>query len=159
MRKSIFLSLLVLFIMTDCADQAIENQVYYTVNQIGASGYDLVSYFKNAAPSQGKPEFQVKLDDVTYYFSNPENKKVFEANPDRYLPAYGGWCAYAMANDGSLMSSNPDKYEIQDGKLYLFFENFMTSIQGGLQKEWNTDPEAYKVRADENWDEHLKSVY
>ncbi|MEO9966922.1 MAG: YHS domain-containing (seleno)protein [Reichenbachiella sp.] len=142
-----------------CSDQPIENHEVYTQNQVAVSGFDLVSYFTAEAPILGSTKHAVELDGVIYRFTNAENKSAFEADTEKYLPAYGGWCAYAMANDGSLMSSNPDKYEIQDGKLYLFFDNFITSIQGGLQKEWNSDSEAYKTKADDNWEEHLKSTY
>lgn len=159
MQKFLIFQSAIFSLLMACSDQPIENPEFYTVNSIGANGYDLVSYFENPAPIQGSPEYSANIDGVTYYFSSSENKKIFESSPGTYLPAYGGWCAYAMANDGSLMSSNPDKYEIQDGKLYLFFDNILTSIQGGLQKEWNSDPTAYRSKADENWDEHLKTIY
>lgn len=151
--------LIYLSILSACGDQPVENPQFYTVNQIGASGFDLVSYFTAEAPIQGNDAIAAELDGVTYLFATEENKVAFVNDPEKYLPAYGGWCAYAMANDGSLMSSAPDKYEIQNGRLYLFFDNFITSIQGGLQKEWNSDRNGYQAQADENWDEHLKSVY
>lgn len=151
--------LLLVLTLSSCGDEPVENPTVFTVNQVGASGFDLVSYFTEESPIQGSAEIYVTKDEVNYFFASEENKSLFETNPEQYLPAYGGWCAYAMANDGSLMSSNPDKYEIQDGKLYLFFDNFITSIQGGLQKEWNSDPDTYKTIANDNWDEHLRSIY
>ena len=150
--------LLIALVLFSSCEENVENEKVFTIGNVAANGYDLVSYFNATVPSPGLQEYSIDHNGTKYHFSNNENMVAFKSDPDKYLPAYGGYCAYAMANDGNLMLSNPDKYEIQDGKLYLFFDNFLTSIQGGLQKEWNTDPKGYKNLADKNWVRHIDNL-
>ena len=95
-----------------------ENQKTFTKNSVGANGYDLVSYFSET-PELGLEEHLGEYGGVKYYFASASNMEAFKKEPKKYLPVYGGYCAYAMANRGELMSSNPEMYEIQDGKLYF----------------------------------------
>ena len=70
---------------------------------LAIEGYDPVAYFAEggAKPRQGKKDLEIVYASVRYRFATKENKERFEKNPTRYEPAYGGWCAYAMASAGS----------------------------------------------------------
>ena len=84
---------------------------------------------------------------VTYNFSSAENKEAFKKSPAAYEPQYGGWCAYAMGNDGSKVSIDPETFKIVGGKLYLFYNRFFTNTL----KSWNKDEVTLKKNADTNW--------
>ena len=81
---------------------------------MAVSGYDLVSYFNNDSPQKGNKEHAVVYDSATYYFSTEENKSMFKSAPEKYLPQYGGWCAYAMAL-GKNVQINPQAYLVDEG--------------------------------------------
>ncbi|WP_434020732.1 YHS domain-containing (seleno)protein, partial [Lutimonas sp.] len=68
-------------------------------NNYGAAGYDVVSYF-DAKAVKGSKNFSLKHNEVLYKFSSATNLAKFKADPDKFLPQYGGWCAYAMATKG-----------------------------------------------------------
>ena len=108
-----------------------------------AGGYDLVSYHQDTGPVRGSGYHTVEHEGVNYLFANEENKTAFEANPDAYLPAYNGFCAYGMAL-GKKFHTDPTIYEIVDDKLYL-------NLDKGIQAEWEKDIPGNIVKADENW--------
>lgn len=106
-------------------------------------GYDVVAYFTEEAPVKGLEEHTVEHLGATWWFSSAENKAKFIENPDKYMPAYGGYCAYAVARK-STASSKPEYFTIHDGKLYL---NYSKSVY----KKWLKDKDGYISSADENW--------
>lgn len=110
---------------------------------VGVSGYDLVSYHTGEKPQRGNGNHVAVHDGVTYLFTNEKNKKKFEANPAKFLPAYGGYCAYGVAV-GKKFVSDPDVWEIVDGTLYLNLDNKIKGI-------WIIDIPGYIRTADSNW--------
>ena len=120
-------------------------------NGVALQGYDPVSYFSNDKPIEGDPNIQYTYVGVTYYFASEENQAVFKANPGKYEPAYGGWCAYAMGEDGSKVKVDPETYKIIDGELYLFYHTFWSNT---LPK-WNEEEKKLKPKADKNWNSLL----
>jgi YHS domain-containing protein len=116
-------------------------------NKVAVEGYDVVAYFTEGKPKKGKPEFAVYVQGVTYYFSSNSNKELFKKNPSQYEPQYGGWCAYAMGNDGSKVEVDPETFKILNGKLYLFYNKFFTNTL----KSWNKDEARLMKSADANW--------
>ena len=113
---------------------------------IAIEGYDPVAYFDND-PKKGKKEYALSYKGLKYQFANEQNKEAFKSNPRKYEPQYGGWCAYAMGNDGSKVDIDPDTYKIVDGKLYLFYNRFFTNTLD----YWNEDEINLKNKADDNW--------
>jgi YHS domain-containing protein len=102
---------------------------------LAIQGYDPVSYHTEG-PAKGKKEYSLVHHGTTYLFSNPGNLKKFLNNPVAYLPACGGWCAWAML-DGEKIEVDPETYKIIDGVTYLFYNSFFTNT---LSK-WNTRAE------------------
>ena len=80
---------------------------------VGVSGYDLVSYHTGEKPLRGNGNHLAVHDGVTYLFVNEENKEAFEANPQKYTPAYGGYCAYGVTV-GKKFVGDPDVWEVVD---------------------------------------------
>jgi YHS domain-containing protein len=113
------------------------------VATVGIGGYDPVSYFTGPKPVRGNGKFTADYQGVTYLFSSEENKKAFEKEPEKYLPAFGGYCAYGVAL-GKKFWGDPEVWEIVDGTLYL-------NLDKSIQQEWDKDKPGYIKKADGNW--------
>ena len=109
---------------------------------VGAGGYDLVSYRTGEKPVAGNGNHLSVHDGVTYLFQNDENKQRFDADPDHFLPAYGGFCAYGVAV-GKKFVGDPDVWEIVDDRLYLNLDNKIKGI-------WSRDVAGNIRKADTN---------
>ena len=114
---------------------------------IGIKGYDPVAYFTQNKAVKGSSSNAVYYSGVTYYFSSAANKELFKANPAKYEPQYGGWCAYAMGDDGSKVSIDPSTFKVLNGKLYLFYNSWGNNTL----KKWNKNEVVLKQAADKNW--------
>ncbi|MFA5949431.1 MAG: YHS domain-containing (seleno)protein [Hyphomicrobium sp.] len=110
---------------------------------LAVHGYDVVAYFKDAKPVQGEAKFAAKHGDATYRFSSQENLDEFKANPAKYEPAYGGYCAYGVAV-GAKFDGDPRYWKVVDGKLYL-------NLSSDIQETWNKDIASNVKKADGNW--------
>ncbi len=119
---------------------------YNLNNKVALQGYDPVSYFDNK-PKEGKEDFQVSYKGVTYLFASSANVSKFKASPEKYEPAYGGWCAYAMGETGEKVKIDPETYKIVGGTLYLFY-NFWGN---NTLTDWNKNEGPLKAKADQNW--------
>jgi len=119
------------------------------VNTLGSSdgvairGYDPVAYFRGGGPRIGKPEFSTRHSGATWRFASAEHKALFDADPERYLPAYGGFCAYG-ASRGYLVKIEPEAWSIVDGKLYLNYDL-------GVRKTWLAKTRVHIGLADAKW--------
>jgi len=89
--------------------------------QIGISGYSPVSYFENAA-ELGKPEFSATYQGVTYHFTSQDQVAKFNANPEKFVPAFGGTCAFGHSIEKEF-PVDPTSYKIVGGRLFLFLKN------------------------------------
>lgn len=103
------------------------SRAYLNNNNIPSSGVALegycpVAYFAVNKPVMGKKEFASTFNGVTYYFVSADAKSAFDGNPEKYVPAYGGWCAFGMAV-GDKFPVDPTNFKIVDGKLNLFLRN------------------------------------
>ena len=113
------------------------------VATVGVGGYDPVSYFAESKPVRGSGRYTVEYQGVTYLFSNEANKNTFGKEPRKYLPAFGGYCAYGVAI-GKKFWGDPEVWEIVDGTLYL-------NLDKGIQQEWDKDKPGYIKKAGGNW--------
>lgn len=113
---------------------------------IGVGGYDLLSYRSEGGPRFGSPEFSASHGDIEYLFETEENRRLFLDDPERFLPAYSGWCAVTLAL-GRLSCPDYDNFKIEDDRLLLFE---LTGFTNG-QALWNTSPDRYRVQADDNY--------
>lgn len=145
-RKQITLIIIVSFISSLIYSQ---NATVCNINSnnVAIEGYDLVSYFTNKA-KKGKSKYTYIHKGINYYFSSTENMNTFKATPSKYLPQYGGWCAYAMGKKGKKVNMDPKNFEIRDGKLYLFYKSFFVNTYENWLKE---NPELLKEKANKNW--------
>jgi YHS domain-containing protein len=110
---------------------------------VGAGGYDVVSYFTDGAPKKGNAKFVANYNGAKWYFTSAEHMKTFQASPGKYAPAYGGYCAYAVAN-GVTAKGDPKLWKIVGGKLYL-------NLNKVAQSRWNEDIPGNIASANQNW--------
>lgn len=122
-------------------------------NGIANYRYDVVSYF-SGKPQEGSSNNIVKYMGADYYFANPQNKAAFQKDPNKYLPQYGGYCAFAMADSNEKVEVNPKTYKIINGKLYLFYNKFFTNTL----TSWNKDEKNLLIKAFGNWEKFAGQV-
>lgn len=121
---------------------------YNTKNGYFLEGYDVVSYFTENTPKEGNKNYETVYDGVKFRFSTQENLALFKENPTKYIPQYGGYCAYALGAKNIKKIVDPESFEIRDGKLYVFY----TYIFGNKLDDWKEgDTEKLKKQADKNW--------
>ena len=116
-----------------------------TYSTPGISGYDPVAYFTDGKPMKGSGYHVAEYQGVTYVFASKEHKNMFEAHPEKYVPAYGGYCAYGVAV-GKKFVSDPEAWKIVQGKLYL-------NLDRDIQSKWVKDIPGYIKKSEANWKE------
>ena len=113
-----------------------------TNSLVGAQGYDLVSYH-SGTPQKGTGSHLAEHNGVTYIFASEANKEAFEASPAAYIPAFGGYCAYAVSQ-GYTASGDPKAWKIVDDKLYV---NYSPAVK----EKWVKDIPKFIADANNNW--------
>ncbi len=112
-------------------------------NNLAIKGYDPVAYFQESKAIEGKKEFQTEWMGAEWRFNSAETLALFVAIPDKYAPQYGGYCAYAVA-DNKLVGIDPTQFTILDDKLYL-------NYNAKIQKKWLAERDDRIRKADQNW--------
>ena len=134
---------LVLFILLSGSCSPVNTAVNAGPEGIAIKGFDPVAYFTIGKPLKGTEEFTYKWKGATWLFSDREHLDLFAADPERYAPKYGGYCAYAVSR-GTTADIDPDAWSIVDGKLYL-------NLNKDVRKLWSDDIRLNIEKADRNW--------
>lgn len=113
------------------------------LSRVAVSGYDPVAYFTDGRPVRGTAQFRIMHEGYEYRFASAEHLAAFRANPARYLPQYGGYCAWAVSQ-GYTAPGNPNNWRIVDGRLYLNYND-------EIQTRWEQDIPGHIRRANANW--------
>jgi YHS domain-containing protein len=113
------------------------------LSRVAVGGYDPVAYFTDGRPVRGSTQHRITHNGFEYRFASAEHLAAFRANPARYLPQYGGYCAWAVSQ-GYTAAGNPNNWRIVDGKLYL-------NYNGEIQTRWEQDIPGHISRANSNW--------
>ncbi len=145
-QRSNFFYLSLFFIISNLSLHfASAEPTFYTglFSKTALKGYDVVSYFESNTAQKGSEAFAFKYQDVNWHFVNQQNLDTFKANPAKYMPEYGGWCAYAMA-DGKKVGVDPKAFELKNGKLYLNYNR-------KIQTKWRKKQDQYIPKADKFW--------
>ncbi len=119
-----------------------------TNEDVSFDGNDLVSYYESDAPLKGSTKYAYQYEGLNLQFANQENLNKFKNDPDKYIPAYNGWCAIALTH-GNWIRPDFNQYKVQDGQL-LFFE--VRAFFNG-KTAWEKDPDINKLVADKKWQE------
>lgn len=124
-------------------------------SNIALQAYSPVSYVDLGIAQKGLKEFKSEHNKIVYYFTSAEQKAKFDKNPEKYLPQYGGYCAFGVYA-GAKFRPDPNKFIVEDGKYFLYLYN----VELDAQQLWlaeNNHPGLVK-KADENW-KKLKKTY
>jgi YHS domain-containing protein len=111
---------------------------------VAINGYDPVAYFAEGRPREGRPEIRESWQGAVYRFASEENRVAFLADPERYVPQYGGYCAIAMAWN-RIADVDPHQWAIVDGRLYLNNSAFAHGL-------WSLRRRGHIRDADRNWE-------
>jgi YHS domain-containing protein len=117
-------------------------------SKIAVSGYDPVAFFTEAKVVNGSPFISAEYQGATYFFATEEHKTLFAANPARYAPQFGGYCAYGVSL-GRLFPVDINTWQVRDGKLYL-------NLNADVLKKFNADLNGNVAKAEQHWPELLK---
>ncbi len=118
-------------------------------NNLAIKGYDSVAYFTENEAIKGSKNHEFDWKGATWRFSSQENLELFKSDPEKYSPQYGGYCAYAVAQN-KLASIDPSQFSVVDGKLYLNYNK-------KVQEKWLQDRDGYIATAEENWPDILSN--
>ena len=141
-------ALLIIFLVSISSTYA--QQIDYNIKKgFVANGYDVVAYFNNEA-IEGSKNFTVEFNGVKFKFFTQNNLDIFKISPHKYIPQYGGYCAYAIAEKGEKVSINPETFEIRDGKLYLFYNAWGTNT---LKLWLKNNVKGLQEKGDKNWED------
>lgn len=130
-------------LMADSARAAKPQTFTGLVEGVAVGGYDPVAYFTQGKPMKGSADHSLMHEGAEWRFSSADNKALFAANPAKYAPKYGGYCAYAVSQ-GYTAKGEPEVWKIVDDRLYLNFNN-------GVQRRWEKDIPGHISKADGNW--------
>ena len=112
-------------------------------NGIGIQGYDPVAFFTDGKPVLGQEQFHSSYHDVTYRFASAEHQQMFEKDPAKYEPQFGGYCAYGVTQ-GHLAPVKIEAFQIVDGRLLMQYDS-------DVKKKFNEDQAGNLKAADEKW--------
>lgn len=123
------------------------------VNVAGASGvaldgFDPVAFFTEKKPMNGNPEIKATYKGATYYFASKEHKVMFTNDPEKYVPQFGGFCAYGVG-EGALFPVDINTWQVRNGKLYL-------NLNPAVLQEFNRDADGWLAKAEKNWPDLVK---
>lgn len=115
---------------------------------VAVKGYDVVAYFTMGKPVEGSPEYSTQWRGAEWHFANETHLNRFRENPERYAPAYGGYCAFGVVS-GSKLASSPEYWMIHDGRLYL-------NLNEDVYNSWVADIEDNIRTANTNWPDQVE---
>jgi len=115
----------------------------FTNKGYAANGYDMVAYFREGKPVEGKKNFLYQWNDAFWLFSTKQNLDLFSHSPEKYAPQFGGYCTYGVF-EGHKATTHPDAWTIVDNKLYLNYNKDVREL-------WRKDRAEGIKKAEENW--------
>ena len=110
---------------------------------VAIRGYDPVAYFTDGRPVRGSTAFVHRWHGAAWHFASAANRDAFAADPMRYAPAYGGFCAFAVS-EGYTAPIDPQAWRVVDGRLFLNYDR-------AVQQRWEADMQTRITRGDANW--------
>jgi YHS domain-containing protein len=126
----------------------LKNNLFGGRTDTAINGYDTVAYFTLGKPVKGQDALATEWMGAKWKFSTQAHLDLFKANPEKYAPQYGGYCAYGVVQD-SLVKVEPDQFTVRDGKLYLNYD-------AEIQAKWLKDPAGFIKAADTKFPALLK---
>jgi len=146
-RRSLFAAALLLAAPLSAAAKS---PPVYTglLSSTAVGGYDPVAYFTEGKPVAGSSSITHQWKGATWRFASEKNREAFKANPERYAPQYGGYCAGAVSQ-GYTAKGDPNHWKVVDGKLFLNYD-------ANVQRNWEKDIPGHIANANRNWPKVLE---
>ncbi len=145
MQKSLYTFIFIMLLLP--LAQASKPPVFATSD--GAiNGYDPVAYFTEKNPVKGSDQYAFEWKGETFKFASAENMALFKADPQKYAPQYGGYCAFAVSK-GATATTVPEAWTVVEDKLYL---NYSLEVR----ERWRKDIPGHIAAADQNWPDVLE---
>ena len=138
-------------IVTMIVNSGFAQSVNVDKNNVANSGYDVVNYFAANSAERGSKEYSTIHNGATYYFVNADNLKAFEENASKYLPQFDGYCAFAVAKMNKKVPADPNTFRIDDGKLYVFYNDFWEGKPFNTSVPWINNEAEMENLAASNW--------
>jgi YHS domain-containing protein len=114
-----------------------------TFGNLTLKGYDPVAYFTEGRAVEGNKQFTHDYAGATWRFVSSENRNLFAQDPERYMPQYGGYCAWGISQ-AKFFDGDPQVWKVLDGKLYVNYNK-------EIEKTWEQDAPGFIEKADRNW--------
>lgn len=112
-------------------------------SKAAVSGFDTVAFFTNAKPVNGSPFITAEHQGAIYYFASEEHKALFTANPDKYVPQFGGFCAYGVSIN-KVLPVDISTWQVRHGKLYF-------NLNPDIRIKFDADFDGNLAKAKKNW--------
>ena len=121
-----------------------KSEIYKNWRGLAIKGYDPAAYHQDGNPAEGSSKYELEWKDTKWRFASAEPLDLFKADPEKYAPRYGGYCAWAVAEEYTASVDPENAWNIVDGKLYLNY-NF------AIKEKWEKDIPGNIKKADANW--------
>ncbi|MBX2836277.1 MAG: YHS domain-containing protein [Gammaproteobacteria bacterium] len=138
-------AILILATLPWTANIALAKDPIYTsfMDNSAVGGYDVVSYYQDGGPKKGSDKFKTDYKGAEWFFTTKENLEAFVAEPEKYAPQYGGYCAFAVAMNQTV-KGDPLQWTFVEDKLYL-------NINASIKEKWQSNQDEFISRGDTNW--------
>ncbi len=125
-----------------------EPRINKTDDDVAINGYDTVAYFTDGQATKGSAKHEVLWQDARWRFASDDHRRLFAANPSRYAPQFGGWCAAGVAA-GEFYTVDPETWAVVNDRLYLSFNR-------KARDRWENKRSENIAKAERVWAEHTK---
>jgi YHS domain-containing protein len=115
------------------------------------NGYDVVAYFNANEAIVGAPQHATSHGGARLHFASDENLQAFKSDSEKYMPKFGGYCAFAVANGKGGVPANPKTFKIYHGELLMFFDDLYEGKRFNSSVAWNADERSLYDKAQANW--------
>lgn len=148
MKRMSFLVLMLMLPMT-----AVAGNSSWNVDEHGVvlGGYDVVAYHTQDRAVRGSSAHAETYDGATFYFASAENQKAFHEDPKRFVPKFGGFCAFGVAKNHAKVPTDPETFKIHNGELLVFFNDVYNGQKVNTKILWNQSEESLYREAVATW--------
>jgi YHS domain-containing protein len=142
-RRLVHRSVFALLLIVTASAALSAQRVNVDRHRVAVDGYDVVAYFVDGRAVEGQAAWEHEIGGVRYRFASAANRDRFIAEPQKFVPQYGGFCAWAVSR-GYTADIDPLAWKIVDGRLFLNYSR-------GVQRQWEQDIPGNVAKADTNW--------